>query len=69
MLKLTRLNHTEFVLNCDLIETVEAKPDTTIRLTTGNIYIVSESVDDVIDATLEYKKGLYSGAGLRRGEN
>lgn len=30
MIKLTRLNNSKFVLNCELIETVEATPDTVI---------------------------------------
>lgn len=68
MIKLNRLNKTEFVLNCELIETVEAKPDTTIRLTTGNLYIVNETVDEVIDATISYKRSLFSGM-LRRDDD
>ncbi len=60
MIKLTRLNDTEFVLNCELIETMQENPDTTIRLTTGNLHIVKESIDDVIQATLAYKRAQFS---------
>lgn len=67
MITLTRLNKTEFVLNCELIETVEAKPDTTIRLTTGNLYIVRETVEEVVRATVRYKRSLFEGM-LRRDE-
>jgi flagellar protein FlbD len=67
MITLHRLNDTEFVLNCDLIETVNENPDTTIRLTTGNIYIVREGVEEVIRATVRYKRSLFEGM-LRRDE-
>ena len=42
MIKLSRLNGDEFVLNCEMIETVEATPDTVISLINGKKYIVSE---------------------------
>lgn len=61
MITLTRLNNTEFVLNCELIETIQQNPDTTIRLTTGNIYIVKESADEVIAEAIKYKRGLFTG--------
>ena len=65
MITLTRLNDTEFVLNCDLIETIQQNPDTTIRLTTGNLYIVKETVEQVVEATIRYKRGIFT-ALLRR---
>lgn len=65
MITLSRLNGTEFILNCDLIETIQENPDTTIRTTTGNIYIVAETVQDVVDATVRYKRSLFKGM-LRR---
>ncbi len=67
MITLRRLNGTEFVLNCELIETVEAKPDTTIRLNDGNLYIVAESVDEVVAATLAYKQSWFA-KFLRKGD-
>lgn len=68
MITLTRLNKTEFILNCDLIETIQENPDTTIKLTNGNVYIVSESARQVVEAAREYKRGLFNLEGiLRRG--
>ena len=61
MIHLTRLNETDFVLNCELIETVQGNPDTTIRLTTGNLYIVKETVEDVIEKTVAFKRSLFTG--------
>ena len=67
MIRLNKLNGEVFILNCELVETIQATPDTTIRLTTGNIYIVQQSVDDIIEATVQYKQGLFENM-LRRDE-
>jgi len=56
MIKLTRLNKTEIVLNAELIEYAESTPDTIITLTTGQKIIVIESVDEVIERFREYKR-------------
>ena len=48
MIHLTRLNESKLVLNSDLIEFVEALPDTIITLTTGQKIIVKESVDEIV---------------------
>jgi len=58
LIKLTRLNGKEFVINADLIETVEATPDTVITLVNEHRYIVKESVDEVIKKVIEYKRSL-----------
>lgn len=47
MIELTRLNGKAFTLNALYIETVEAFPDTTIKLTTGSKFIVLESEEQV----------------------
>ena len=47
MILLTKLRGGTFVINCDLIETVSEKPDTTILLTNGDIYIVQETMQEV----------------------
>ncbi|MCQ2464831.1 MAG: flagellar FlbD family protein [Oscillospiraceae bacterium] len=61
MITLTKLNGTKFVLNCDLIETIQENPDTTIRLNNGNVYIVKEPSDMIVSMTSEYRKGVLSG--------
>lgn len=60
MIVLTKLNGTEFVLNCDLIETIQENPDTTIHLTTGPLYIVKEPMDEVVRRAVEYHRHTYS---------
>ncbi|MBQ3601766.1 MAG: flagellar FlbD family protein [Lachnospiraceae bacterium] len=60
MITLTKLNDEQFVLNAELIKTVEKTPDTVITLTTGNKYIVKESVEKVVDEVISYKKEIFS---------
>ncbi|OQX91493.1 MAG: flagellar protein FlbD [candidate division Zixibacteria bacterium 4484_95] len=56
MIKLTRLNDSELVINTDLIEYIEAIPDTIISLTTGKKIMVKETVDDVINKVENFKR-------------
>ena len=55
MIRLTRLNGSNYVLNCELIETAEATPDTVITTVDGKKYICTEGVDEVIARIIEYK--------------
>jgi flagellar protein FlbD len=56
MIKVTRLNESELVINADLIEFVEAIPETIISLTTGKKIMIKETVDDIIDRVAEFKR-------------
>ena len=47
------------MLNSDLIETVEANPDTVISLRNGKIYIVTESPKEIYDMVFKYRRELY----------
>ena len=58
MINLTKLNDSKIVINSDLIEFVEALPDTIVTLTTGKKIIVKESVEDVVDKVIEYKRNI-----------
>lgn len=49
MIYVTRLNHSSVVLNCDLIEHIEATPDTVITLTTGQKITVLETAEEIIE--------------------
>ncbi|HOG33577.1 MAG TPA: flagellar FlbD family protein [Petrotogaceae bacterium] len=61
MISVTRLNNEGFVINGELIEKLEAKPDTTITLLNGHVYIVKEKVEEVIKKVIEYKKSIFIG--------
>lgn len=54
MITLTRLNGKQFVVNAELIRSVEANPDTTITLVNGDHMIVRESMQQVVEAAIEY---------------
>ena len=56
MIRLTRLNGGEFVLNAELIREIEATPDTIVTLSTGEKTMVRESVEEVRTAVIEYKR-------------
>ena len=66
MIKLTRLNNTLIVVNSDLIEFVEETPDTIVTLTTGQKVIVRESVDEVIDKVISFKKRIFNGPAVNK---
>jgi flagellar protein FlbD len=48
MIHVTRLNGPAFALNPDLIERLEATPDTVIHLVDGTNYVVRESVEEIV---------------------
>ncbi len=59
MIQVHKLNGKDIIINCDLIETIESTPDTTITLTTGKLLIAQESVEEIRARVIEYKRKLY----------
>ena len=55
MIVLTRLNDAQFAINPDLIERIHANPDTTLVMVDGSKYIVTESMQAVIDRIAAYR--------------
>lgn len=55
MIKLTRLNGSVYVLNSDMIETIEATPDTVISTSETKKYVCKESVEEVINKIIEFR--------------
>lgn len=71
MITLHRLGHNAepFLLNPDLILTVEATPDTVITLTTGTRFVVVESAVRVAEAVRTWRTDILRDAlGRRRDE-
>ena len=60
MIELTDLTNKKHILNCDLIEKIESVPDTKILLTNGKKYLVKESVDEVVEKVISYKKQIFT---------
>ena len=59
MIVVTKINDKAFYINCDYIECIESTPGTTITMTTGRKIIVKESIDDIIDNIIDYKRKIY----------
>lgn len=64
MIRLTRLNKNEIAINCDLIEWIEAEPDTRVRLVSGECILVRETVEEVIRLVADYRQSLLASSGL-----
>ncbi|WP_461615310.1 flagellar FlbD family protein [Clostridium sp. Marseille-QA1073] len=60
MIKVTTLNKKEIVLNCDHIEKMEAVPETIITLTNGKVYLLANTIDEVMEKVIQYKNKIYN---------
>lgn len=58
MITLTRLNGKPFVVNAELIRTIEERPDTTIMLINGDTLIVKEKMQEVVARAIEYARAI-----------
>ncbi|MEB3328543.1 MAG: flagellar FlbD family protein [Candidatus Sericytochromatia bacterium] len=67
MIQVTRLNGSVFVLNADLIETVEATPDTVVKLTTEHTFVVREGVEELVERVVAYRRRILAGTGPTTG--
>ena len=56
MIEVHRLNGELFLLNSDMIETIDVTPDTVVRLVNGHRYILREKFDDVRRAIVEFRR-------------
>ena len=62
MVHVTRLNGSRLVINPDLIERLEAHPDTVIHLVSVEAYIVKEPMTSVIEAIVDFRGRVISAA-------
>jgi len=58
LIRVTKLNGTPFLVNADLIESVEATPDTVLVLTTRNRVMVRETMEEVLRRVIAYHRAL-----------
>ncbi len=56
MVRVTRLNGTEYYINPHQIEYIEMNPDTTLVMLSGKKLVVRESYYDVFDRIVDYRK-------------
>jgi flagellar protein FlbD len=63
MIIVTRLHGASLAVNCDLIERVEATPDTVLTLVHGSRYVVRESVSEIVDEVRAFRASVVLLAG------
>lgn len=54
MIKLTRLNGVEFLLNQTQIQIIESIPESKVVLENKDYYLVKESFDEIINQIIEF---------------
>jgi flagellar protein FlbD len=59
MIALRRLNNEPIMVNPDLIESLEATPDTVVTLTSGNKLLVRDGMDEVREKIIEFKRRIH----------
>lgn len=59
MVELTNLNGITFVVNSNLIETIELIPETKVMTTTGKYFLVREKPDEVVEKVIEYNRKIF----------
>ena len=60
MIYLTHFNGGHFYLNADIIQTVEATPDTVITLINNQKMLVKDKAEDVVDKIINYQKSVHN---------
>lgn len=58
MIRVTRLDGTEIVVNVDQVTWIGFNPDTVINLTNGEKLLVRDTPDDIVARVREYKRSL-----------
>ena len=61
MIHLTRINHASMILNSDLIEHIEATPDTVISLINGQKMVVLDTADEIVRKVINFRREIYRG--------
>lgn len=60
MIRLTKLNKEEFIINSSQIECIEIIPESKVILMNKDFYIVRESADEIINKIIEYNAKVYA---------
>lgn len=64
MIKLTKLNGQQFVVNAELIRYVESRPDTYVTLTSNDRFLVRETVEEVVKRSIAYSRAVRAIPGI-----
>lgn len=56
MIRLTRINGTELLLNEQFIEIAEQTPDTVVTMQNGHRYLVQETLEDIAEKSARFRR-------------
>lgn len=72
MISVTRVNArvhpNPLVVNSDLIEHIEATPDTVISLTNGQKFVVAESPEEIVARIVSFRRAIQRPVVVERAE-
>ncbi len=60
MIKVTRLNDSTLIVNVDMIQSLQAIPETVITFTNNDKIMVKEPLEEVSQRIVDYQRTLYS---------
>lgn len=58
VIRVTKLSGQSFVINAELIESVEETPDTVVTLLNHNRFVVQQNADEVVARVIAYRRSL-----------
>jgi flagellar protein FlbD len=61
MIRITRLDGSELLINADLIEFIETTPDTVLSLLNNKKMVVKEPAEEIVRRVIAYKRRILSG--------
>lgn len=59
MIRVTGLDHQEFIINAEQIEKIEEIPESVITLINGKKYLVTDSSEELVEKIINYKRKIY----------
>jgi len=62
VIRMTRLDGTQFYVNAEFIQSVESTPDTHVVLLNGHSYVVRERDEEIVERIVEYHRGSVAGS-------
>jgi flagellar protein FlbD len=60
MIKVTRLNDSTLMINVDMIQSLQAIPETMITFTNNDKIMVKEPLEEVSQRIVDYQRTIYS---------
>jgi flagellar protein FlbD len=58
VIKVTRFDGSELIVNCELVESVEQTPDTVLSFVGGKKLLVKEGAAEIIERVVQYKRSI-----------